>query len=105
MNGRERWRDRDCEGGQYLYQAQKVGGLILRRQNFDTGNGNSDRYDLSVRIGPFYPAVQTVHLCSFELGWPSSTVIATRIWHISLFHYSYSLSPIPDPNTLRFVGT
>jgi len=65
---RERTRSR-LRGLTVLIPSPESGRVDLCcRQNFDTGNGNSDRYDLSVRVSPFYPVVGMIYLRNFELG-------------------------------------
>jgi|ERR1700722_4235588 hypothetical protein len=97
---RERARSR-LRGLTVLIPSPESGRVDLCcRQNFDTGNGNSNRYDLSVRAKPFCPVVRMVYLCSSELGLlpfgPASEIVI-GIWPISLFRYGYGSSSIPDP--------
>jgi hypothetical protein len=88
MDGRERGRDRDCEGGQYLYQAQKVGGLIFVAGRISIRvTVTSNRYDLSVRVSSFCPVDRMIYLRIFELGLPPSGPTPTEIWdwHLACF--------------------
>jgi hypothetical protein len=102
---RERARSR-LRGWTVLIPSPESGRVDLGgRQNFDTGNGHSTRYDLSVRVSPFLSGGPYSLLAQpSELGQPSSgLMIGTFVLFLSyITGYLFSL-PYPRIPYFTFV--